>query len=239
MDAHLVEDNVGNQNESFSNKGSKQSSAKAASQDSLALASQGAHGQRKRGRPARGVKKIKPDGNQARRARSQIAKKRAKISEYESDESDSLEKRPYEQEVDITEGSSGFHNEQSELHETEKTRNVQGTEGVEISEPNKKVELEDFNYNQDENMLAPEIGLDDGHNDQSSQVTEKLEIMTDPMQAMLLDMIPSLAMNKVEQPTNHRVEEEKRREISKEEPSGTKKKKVSFKAMAADLLKDW
>ncbi|CAK8531893.1 unnamed protein product [Lathyrus sativus] len=240
VDAHLVEDNVENQNESFSSKESKQSSAKAASQDSLALASQGGRGQRKRGRPAsRGVKKIKTDGNQTRRSRSQIAKKRAKISEYESDESDSLEKRPYEQEVDITEGSSGFHNEQSELHETEKTRNVQGAEGVEISKQNKKVELEDFNYNQDENMLAPEIGLDDGRNDQSSQVIEKLEIMTDPMQAMLLDMIPSLAMNKVEQPTNRRVEEEKRREISQEEPSSTKKKKISFKAMAADLLKDW
>ncbi|MCI78092.1 DNA ligase 4-like, partial [Trifolium medium] len=39
-DAHLAEDNVEDRNESFSNKGSKQSSAKAASQDSLALASQ-------------------------------------------------------------------------------------------------------------------------------------------------------------------------------------------------------
>ncbi|XP_058723320.1 DNA ligase 4-like [Vicia villosa] len=232
VDSHMVEDNVENQNESFSNKVSKQSSAKAASQDSLALASQVTRGQRKRGRPTagRGIKKIKTDGNQARRARSQITKKRAKISEYESDESDSLEKRPYEQEADIKEGSAGFHNEQLEPHETEETHNVQSSEGV-----------EDLNVNQHENMLATEIGMDDVRNDeQSSQATEKLEIMTDPMQAMLLDMIPSLAMSKVEQPANRRVEEEKRPETSTNiESSTSKKKKVSFKAMAANLLKDW
>lgn len=241
VDAHLVEDNVENQNESFSNMRSKQSSAKAASQDNLALASQETRGQRKRGGPAagRGIKKIKTAGNQARRARSQIAKKRAKISEYESDESDSLEKIPYEQEADIKEGISGFPKEQLEPHESEKTHNIQGTEGVEISEQNKGHELEDFNDNQHENMLAAEIGIDDVCNEKSSHVSEKFEIMTDPVQAMLLDMIPSLATNKVEQPTNRRVEEEKRPETSNKEPSTSTKKKVSFKAMAANLLKDW
>ncbi|MCI13458.1 DNA ligase 4-like [Trifolium medium] len=88
--------------------------------------------------------------------------------------------------------------------------------------------------------------MNDVRNDHSSQGTEKLEIMTDPVQAMLLDMIPSLAMNKVEQPTNRRVEEEKRHveeekppEISNEEPPTTKKKKVSLKAIAGGLLDDW
>ncbi|XP_045789619.1 DNA ligase 4 isoform X2 [Trifolium pratense] len=253
-DVHLVEDNVRDRNESFSNKGSKQSSAKAASQDSLALASQEKRGPRKRGRPAgTGIKKIKTDRNQARRARSQIAKKRAKISEYESDESDSLDIRPYEKEADITEGSLDFHNEHSKPHETEKTHNVQGTEVVESSERNKGFELEDFKDNQYEKMFVPEIEMNDVRNDHSSQGTEKLEIMTDPVQAMLLDMIPSLAMNKVEQPTNRNIEEEKRQvqeekchveeekppEISNEQPPTTKKKKVSLKAIAGGLLNDW
>jgi DNA ligase-4 len=248
-DAHLVEDNVQDQNQSFSKKGSKKSSAKAASEDSLALASQEQRGPRKRGRPAgTGIKKIKTDRNQARRARSQIAKKRAKISEYESDESDSLDIRPYEQEADITKGNIDFHNEHLGPHETEKTHNVQGTEVVESSERNKGIELEDFKDNQHENLFVPKIEM---CNDHSSHVTEKLEIMTDPVQAMLLDMIPSLAMNKVEQPTNHHaeeekppeishhVEEEKPPEISNEKPPTTKKKKVSLKAIAGDLLNDW
>ncbi|WJX24110.1 DNA ligase (ATP) [Trifolium repens] len=251
-DAHLVEDNVQDQNQSFSKKGSKKSSAKAASEDSLALASQEQRGPRKRGRPVgTGIKKIKTDRNQARRARSQIAKKRAKISEYESDESDSRDIRPYEQEANITEGSLDFHNEHSEPHETERTHNVQGTEVAESSERNKGIELEDFKDCQHENMSVPEIEMNNVHNDHSSQGTEKLEIMTDPVQAMLLDMIPSLAMNKVEQPTNHHaeeekppeishhVEEEKPPEISNEKPPTTKKKKVSLKAIAGDLLNDW
>ncbi|KAK2395461.1 DNA ligase [Trifolium repens] len=213
-DAHLVEDNVEDQNQSFSKKGSKKSSAKAASEDSLVLASQEQRGPRKRGRPAG------------------------------TDESDSLDKRPYEQEADITKGNIDFHNEHLGPHETEKTHNVQGTEVVESSERNMGIELEDFKDNQHEHMFVPEIEMN-VRNDHSSQGTEKLEIMTDPVQAMLLDMIPSLAMNKVEQPTNRHVEEEKPSEISKppeissEEAPTTKKKKVSLKAIAGDLLNDW
>jgi len=240
VDARLIKDNVEDQNVSISNKGSKPSSVKSASEDSLTSASQAKLGPRKRGRPpGRGVTKIKTDTNQARRVRSQIAKKRAKISEYESDESDSLDKRPYEQEADNAEGSLDFHYVRSQPHETEKTHNVQGTEGVESSEQNKGIGLEDFKDNQHESMFVPGIEMKDAHNDQSSQVTEKLEIMTDPVQAMLLDMIPGLSMNKFEQPTNRHVEVEKPPEISNEEPSSTtKKKKVSFKAMAGDFLKD-
>lgn len=240
VDAHLIKDNVEDQNVSISNKGSKQSSVKAASEDRLTLASQAKVGPRKRGRPpGRGITKIKTDANQARRVRSQIAKKRAKISEYESDESDSLDKRPNEQEADNAEGSLDFHYLRSQPHETEKTHNVQGTQGVESSEQNKGIGLEDFKDNQHENMFVPEIEMKDAHNDQSSQVTEKLEIMTDPVQAMLLDMIPGLAKNKVEQPMNRHVEVEKPPEIYNEEPSSTtKKKKVSFKAIAGDFLKD-
>lgn len=241
---HLVGDNVEDQNISFSfsEKLSEQSSAKAAHEDSLALVSQVKGGERKRGRPAgRGIKKVNTAGNQARRARAQIVKKRAKLSEYESpDESDSRdEKRPHEQETDTGEGNLEFHKKHSEpQEETEKGENVQGTETVASSEQNMKEEHE--------TMLVPEIEMKDGHNDDKNTqvVTEKHEIMADdPVQAMLLDMIPSLATNKVEQqqPMNrYYVAEEKAPEVSNsEQPPTTKKKKVSYKDVAGELLKDW
>nr|KYP46728.1 DNA ligase 4 [Cajanus cajan] len=75
---------------------------------------------------------------------------------------------------------------------------------------------------------------------------------TDPLQAMLFDMIPSLATKKDEQPMNLSLREEKQPEISnaeaeklpessnaEEEPTTIKKKKVSYKDVASQLLKDW
>ncbi|KAJ1378207.1 Nucleic acid-binding, OB-fold [Sesbania bispinosa] len=254
LETHLVGDNVEDQNISLSDKGSKQRNAEAVYEDSLALVSQEKGGQRKRGRPAggRGIKKVKTSGNQARRARSQIVKKRAKICEYESDEGDSCDKRPDEPETDTREGSLDFYKKHSEPKETENRENVHVTETEESSEQNKKVKKEDLKDSEHERMLVPEIEMTDRHNYQNSQVTEKLEILADPVQAMLFDMIPSLATKKVEQPMNCNVAEEKLPEISNAEeklpeisnaepsqPVITKKKKVSYKDVAGKLLKDW
>ena len=69
--------------------------------------------------------------------------------------------------------------------------------------------------------------MSDRHNEQNNEVTEKLEISADPLQAMLFDMIPSLATQKVEQPMNRSVREEKLPETSnaEAEPMTTKKEK--------------
>lgn len=254
LEANVVGGNVKDQNISFSDKESKQSNAKPAYEDSMALVSQEKGGQRKRGRPAGsgGIKKVKPSGNQARRARAQTVKKRAKLCEYESDGSDSGDKRPSEQETDTREGSLEFykkHQESSEqdktfkLQETEKHEDVQSTQTVESSEQDKTFKLEDWKDSKYERMSVPKIEMSDWnkHPDQNSQVTDKLEILTDPMQAMLFDLIPSLAPKKVEHPTDRNVREEKQPEVSNTgaEPSTTKKKKVSYKDLAGKLLKDW
>lgn len=243
LETHLVGDNVKDQNISFSDKESKQSNAKPAYEDSMAM-SQEKSGQRKRGRPAgSGIKRVKPFGNQARRARAQTVKKRAKLCEYESDESDSGDKRPSEQETDTREGSVEFYKKHPEPQETEKHEDIQSTQTAESSEQDKAFKLENFRESKYERMSVPEIEMSDGnkHRDQNSQVTDKLEILTDPMQAMLFDLIPSLAPKKVEQPTDRNVREEKQPEVSntEAEPSTTKKKKVSYKDLASKLLKDW
>ncbi|TKY72770.1 DNA ligase 4 [Spatholobus suberectus] len=244
LEAHLSGDNVEDQNISFSDKGNQQRSAKAACEDSMALVSQEKGGQRKRGRPAgSGIKKAKPAGKQARRARAQIVKKPAKICEYESsDESDSRDKRPIEQEIDTRAGSLDFYKKHSEPQETDERENVQVADTVESSEQNKVDKQEILKDNEHERMLlVPEIEMTDRHNDQNTEVTEKLEISADPLQAMLFDMIPSLATKKDEQPMNRSFREEKLPEISnaEAEPTTTKKKKVSYKDVASQLLKDW
>ncbi|KAL2580867.1 hypothetical protein AAZV13_15G151400 [Glycine max] len=244
LEAHQSGDNVEDQNISFSDKGIQQRSSKAASEDSMALVSQEKGGKRKRGRPAgSGIKKVKqPAVKQARRARPQIAKKPAKICEYESsDESDSHGKRPIEQEIDTRAGSLDFYKKRSEPQETEKRENVQVAEIEKNSEQNKLDKQKDLNDNERERMLVPEIEMSDRHNEQNNEVTEKLEISADPLQAMLFDMIPSLATQKVEQPMNRSVREEKLPETSnaEAEPMTTKKKKVSYKDVASELLKDW
>ncbi|KAJ0984175.1 hypothetical protein J5N97_002531 [Dioscorea zingiberensis] len=71
--------------------------------------------------------------------------------------------------------------------------------------------------------------------DMKEGTSEKLEQMVDPLQAMLLDMIPTLSQKKVETSTS--VPE---CEKPQPDPGATQvKKKVSYKDVAGELLKDW
>ncbi|WP_166509969.1 hypothetical protein, partial [Escherichia coli] len=95
--------------------------------------------------------------------------------------SDSRDKEPYEQDIDTREESLDFDKKHSEPHETEKRANVQVTETGESSEQNNAVRHEDLKDTRGcEIMFVPEIEMTDKHNDQNSQVTDKLEILTDP-----------------------------------------------------------
>ncbi|KAL2340527.1 hypothetical protein Fmac_008467 [Flemingia macrophylla] len=249
LEAHQSGDNVEDRNISLSDKGNQQKSAKAVCKESVALVSKDKGGQRKRGRPAgTGTKTVKPAAKQPRRARAQNVKKPAKLCEYESsDESDSHDKRPIEMDINTSAGSIDFHKNHSKPQESEEREDVQVADKVESSEPNKvDKQEEDLRNNEHEKMLVPEIEMADKHN----EVTEKLEISDDPLQAMLFDMIPSLSTKNGEQSMNRSVREEKLPEISnaeaeklpessnaEAEPTAIKKKKVSYKDVAITIVK--
>ncbi|XP_047149361.1 DNA ligase 4 isoform X1 [Vigna umbellata] len=240
LEAHQCGDNTQHQNTSFSDKGNRKRSEQVACEDSMAFLSREKGVKRKRGRPVgSGIKNVKPTGKQTRRARPQNVKKPTKIWEYESsDESDSRDK----QEIDTRAGSLNFYKKHSEPQENEERENVQVSRTVESSEQNKvDNKLEDLKDNDHERMLIPEIEMTDRYNDQKNEVVEKLDFSADPLQAMLFDMIPTLGTQKVEQPMNLSVREEKLAETSnaETEPITTKKNKVSFMDAANELLKDW
>ncbi|XP_008451173.2 DNA ligase 4 isoform X1 [Cucumis melo] len=68
---------------------------------------------------------------------------------------------------------------------------------------------------------------------------EKLEVMKDPLEAMLLDMVPSLGMSGTKSSSSSitTVVEEKKPFV--ENKGEAVKKKVSYKDVASELLKDW
>lgn len=72
----------------------------------------------------------------------------------------------------------------------------------------------------------------------SAQENEKLEVLVDPVQSMLLDMIPSLKTKKVES-IDPVVEDQKPPEDTDDNVEPVKKKKrVSYKDVAMELLRD-
>ncbi|XLS89875.1 hypothetical protein HN51_065883 [Arachis hypogaea] len=242
LESHFGGDNVQDQNVP-SEKENRQRSAKAAHEHSLATVSHENVGPRKRGRPAgRGVKNVKMAGNKAQRARPRTVRKRAKISEYESDKSDSHDNEPEEQENDTGEASFDIYNRHLEPQEVEQQANVQVAETEESSEPNRAVH-DLRNSSESERMYVPEIKMADRTNDQNSELANEIENRADPM---LFDKIPGLATAKKVEDTKHCDLKEERPAAAAEssstnaaEPTITKKKKVSYKDVANDLLKDW
>ncbi|XP_043806660.1 uncharacterized protein LOC122721801, partial [Manihot esculenta] len=73
---------------------------------------------------------------------------------------------------------------------------------------------------------VPDIGTSERHYEQGKENTEKLEVMVDPLHAMLIDMIPSLGMKR-EETMNPILDREKPSVDPAVQP--TKKKKVSYK----------
>lgn len=72
--------------------------------------------------------------------------------------------------------------------------------------------------------------------EEKEDTTRKLEVMTDPVQAMLLEMIPTLGRKKAESESTVLENEKPQPNL---EANPLKKKKVSYKDVAGDLLKDW
>ncbi|XP_010046928.2 DNA ligase 4 isoform X1 [Eucalyptus grandis] len=203
-------------------------------------ASEDQTGGKRRGRPAiinRNRGKI--SSNQAARKRTRLAKKPAKTSGNESDGSSSAAETAHADTKNIKD---------NRIHETLKDEMAESPDNVEkeISEflPGGRTE-ESGNADPREGMSSDGQKMEVGakHDD---QCIGKIEIRSDPVEAMLLDMIPSLGMRKVET-SDQSVEREKTADqsVEREKPlvdpveQPQKKKKVSYKDVASELLKDW
>lgn len=140
---------------------------------------------------------------------------------------------------------------------------IQQTKTVEDSESSRrgKAKEETAEENRHEEWLdkAPDVEMSGRYYDQVSEKPEKLEVMVDPVHAILMDMIPSLGMKKGET-TNPTIDDEKQAEgpyaqsslsmkkventtptLDTEKPAENPsllpvKKKVSYKDLAAKLL---
>jgi DNA ligase-4 len=209
------------------------------------------------GRPAGGsTKKGKIGAGQALRTRTRIANKPAKILEEKSEESclhdDEIE------ENEMSEGNEEIHGPVSKYN-----LDIQQTKTVEDSESSRrdKAKEETAEENRHEEWLdkAPDVEMSERYYDQVTEKPEKLEVMVDPVHAILMDMIPSLGIKKGET-TNPTIDNEKQAEgpyaqsslsmkkaenttptLDTEKPAENPsllsvKKKVSYKDLAAKLL---
>ncbi|KAK4265577.1 hypothetical protein QN277_026608 [Acacia crassicarpa] len=253
LEGHCGGHNLEDQKSSLvSEKGSQLRSAKPVVESLVSLERSG---KRKRGRPVgRGSKMVKTAGNQTRLSRARIGKRPAKICEYETDESGSHDEKPCEGEIDSRGFSLDSHN------------GLEFTETVTLQnpEPSKRdgaVKQEIFKDVEHEEHSVPEVEMTKQHDDQNNR-TEQLEVMADPIQAMLFNMFPSLATKKVAETKNDvndkppeefkgnvkddklpeqlndNVKDDKPPEQSKSNAEPARKKKVSYKDLANKLLED-
>ncbi|GAV59686.1 DNA_ligase_A_M domain-containing protein/DNA_ligase_A_N domain-containing protein/DNA_ligase_A_C domain-containing protein/PTCB-BRCT domain-containing protein [Cephalotus follicularis] len=209
----------------------RQRGGKIAPENSLEFDSPKRGGQRKRGRPvSKSSKKGKEGTYEAhKKTRARLGNKAAKIYEYVSDECCTDDDKPNEEEINMCERN----------HEI---LNIISNENLQSQT---EMRREESSNN------APEIEMAESRYGHENEKHEKLEVMVDPVQAMLLDMIPSLGNKKFEtknpitpslgiekvESTNPTPENEKPPSDSSSEP--VKKKKVSYKDIVGVMLKDW
>lgn len=164
---------------------------------------------KKRGRPTkRSAQRGNAGVEPVRRTRARKVKGSAKIGEIESNSSDSTDEKTNAEEAVVDSKQKGKAIEQ--------------------------MDVADFKSNVELGKL-PEVDAPGRYNRQDIGISEKLEVTSDPIQAMLLDMVPSLG--KKETKSSSTVLEEKQPAVHNNSEPG--KKKVSYKDVASELLKDW
>ncbi|KAL5974134.1 hypothetical protein ACLOJK_030797 [Asimina triloba] len=206
-----------------------------------------------RGRPTLANKKRGVGFQPAQRPRARHGRRLAKIDQKELENSLS-ESRNEKDEAELKSGSVDYHgiatDEKKNNDENERLGNAGISHGVETAKQ-KDVQNdesgEEFNNMQDVTGGKNEAILrneNSGVANYTLAATKhenkgkrgKLELMVDPVQAMLLDMIPALSQSKVEAGKSA-VEDEKLSIDPETKP--VKKKRVSYKDVANELLKDW
>lgn len=178
------------------------------------------------------ISKAKARPKPARTTRARIGKKPAKISGDESDDSASHKERTSK------EGTKQMEeNHEMTYKDTSQIPEIKTEQHSESSEKENMAKQEGERNARYWFSKVPETETSEKQSSENSQKPpEKLEVMTDPVHAMLLDMIPRLGKEKVET-SNARIEDEKpEADLNAPQP---KKKKVSYKDIAGELLKDW
>lgn len=174
----------------------------------------------------------KPSDNPRRRTRARVGKNALKLYENESDEGLDDEKGTEEEVIKMGEGTNEdnilIHNrssgvEQNVAKETSESLD-RGKAASEQAGDDSKVE---------QSAKTAEVGISERY---SAGTSDRAEAILDPVQAMLLDMIPSLGMKKPE--TISPTIEETQQIDSAAVAGPPKKKKVSYKDLASELLKD-
>ncbi|KAL3644155.1 hypothetical protein CASFOL_012087 [Castilleja foliolosa] len=219
---------------------------------------------RKRGRPSgTSTKRAKPVVNKPRRTRPRLGNKPAKISENKSDKSTSMDDDEVGEIVE-NKGISDFNqlrttrarirNKPAEVGENELFSSASGTVNEPTPEIEKQEEVKDSISEKGEALdeiiekdkygqsldETNEVGYRPGS---SSWYNNRTEDTVDPIEAMLLNMVPSLATQKVE--SSNLVPEVKDKghaptvEEGNQDVDAFKKPKVSFKDLAKELLDDW
>lgn len=185
----------------------------------------------------RGTKKKVPARVKQPRRKPHCVGKPAKLSANDSDESTSHDENISREETKLEEGDyTVADNKKSKFQETLIVKDFES--------PQKSGEGTRY-FTREEQPLSkiPKTEMTEKHIGGYYKTPEKLEVMTDPVQAMLLDMIPSLGMTKTktasseDEPAPVLTEEHQPEEPIEQQP--VKKKKVSYKDVAGELLKDW
>ncbi|OAY80518.1 DNA ligase 4 [Ananas comosus] len=189
---------------------------------------------RKRGRTAHTKSRnVRSAPRPARRTRARIGNRPAKIDQDESEKSDS---NNFGRREAFESGDESNKNEEP----------LVGAQFVKFEDESKDADLAISNENP--NHTDPSDSKDKSEEifDRSDAAEiarkgkgEKLEQMVDPLQAMLLDMIPSLSQRKAEEQAATSVSEVEKPTTDSNSSNNVVKKKVSYKDVAGQLLKDW
>ncbi|KAL6977871.1 DNA ligase (ATP) [Sarracenia purpurea var. burkii] len=200
-------------------KDGKQRKCKAALDDPRFLTSANKDGKRKRRIPtSMGLNKGKFGVILPRRTRARLGNKTAKISENQAEENENSVNKESEMEIENNE--------------------IDGKETVEDSDSSqgRAVKPQETGENSIRGEWFEKVhGIESGWGNNACN-DEKLEVMVDPVHSMLLDMIPSLGTKKVDN-ADPVVEVGMPSEDITTEPA--KKKRVSYKDVAGELLRDW
>ncbi|XP_077221842.1 DNA ligase IV [Tasmannia lanceolata] len=203
-----------------------------------------------RGRPVRtNAKRGRTGFQRARMTRSRLGNKPAKIDQNESDNSVSSDEIHGMENVELQRESLNVRGTEMNEKDGSKDTNRPGDAKMKVTKQkcSRDDEHQEGSSRVDEIKSEKKIGTQDERKadgtvnltnteEEKKGTSQKVELMVDPVQAMLLDMIPSLGVKKAES-EKPVVEDEKSQVDPDANPA--KKKKISYKDVAAELLKDW